>query len=214
MIKQKAPEHLRANTIQIVSENNFNTAAGMASSASGLSCLAYALFRVYGIEATREQISTYARLGSGSACRSLEGGFVHWYRQIDYGGVPESLALRVRFDNEQWWLDNLRLLICVVKPDPAQSKVKETPSTDGMQLSMQTSELLKLRLENNLPLKHIDQLKRALSEMDFHTFAEVTMRESNQLHAVCLDTLPAIFYMNSASKLIVNTVRDLNEEAG
>jgi diphosphomevalonate decarboxylase len=79
-----------------------------------------------------------------------------------------------------------------------------------MQLSMQTSELLKLRLENNLPLKHIDQLKQSLSEMDFHTFAEVTIRESNQLHAVCLDTLPAIFYMNNASKLIVNTVRDLN----
>ena len=38
------------------------------------------------------------------------------------------------------------------------------------------------------------------------------MRESNQLHAVCLDTLPAIFYMNNTSKLIVNTVRDLNHE--
>jgi diphosphomevalonate decarboxylase len=100
MIKQKAPEHLRANTIQIISENNFNTAAGMASSASGLSCLAYALFKVYGIEASREEISMYARLGSGSACRSLEGGFVHWYRQIDYRGVPESIALRVKFDNE------------------------------------------------------------------------------------------------------------------
>lgn len=38
------------------------------------------------------------------------------------------------------------------------------------------------------------------------------MRESNQLHAVCLDTLPAIFYMNNTSKLIVNIVRDLNNE--
>lgn len=40
------------------------------------------------------------------------------------------------------------------------------------------------------------------------------MRESNQLHAVCLDTLPAIFYMNNTSKLIVNTVRDINAEHG
>lgn len=36
------------------------------------------------------------------------------------------------------------------------------------------------------------------------------MRESNQLHAICLDTLPAIFYMNSTSKNIVNLVRDIN----
>ena len=45
---------------------------------------------------------------------------------------------------------------------------------------------------------------------DFHTFAEVTMREANQLHAICLDTLPAIFYMNQTSKNIVNFVRDIN----
>lgn len=38
------------------------------------------------------------------------------------------------------------------------------------------------------------------------------MRESNQLHAICLDTLPPIFYMNNTSKQIVNTVRDLNAE--
>lgn len=81
-----------------------------------------------------------------------------------------------------------------------------------MQLSMETSELLKLRLQNELPEKHIGQLKKSLQEKDFNTFAEIVMRESNQLHAVCLDTLPAIFYMNNTSKAIVNTVRDLNEE--
>ena len=76
MIKLRAPENLKSNSIEIVSENNFHTAAGMASSSSGLSCLAFALFKVYGIEATREEMSMFARLGSGSACRSLEGGFV------------------------------------------------------------------------------------------------------------------------------------------
>jgi diphosphomevalonate decarboxylase len=80
MIKERAPEHLRSHSIEIVSENNFNTAAGLASSASGLSCLAFALFKVYGIEANREEISMFARLGSGSACRSLEGGFVQWHK--------------------------------------------------------------------------------------------------------------------------------------
>jgi len=69
-----------------------------------------------------------------------------------------------------------------------------------MQLSMETSELLKLRLENQLPEKHIGQIKDSLIQKDFHKFSEVVMRESNQLHAVCLDTLPPIFYMNNTSK--------------
>ena len=38
------------------------------------------------------------------------------------------------------------------------------------------------------------------------------MKESNQLHAVCLDTTPAIFYMNQTSKHIANTIRDLNSQ--
>ncbi len=47
-------------------------------------------------------------------------------------------------------------MICVVEPDHGQNQVKDVPSTDGMQLSMETSELLKLRLENDLPIKHIN----------------------------------------------------------
>ena len=62
--------------IKIESENNFNTAAGLASSASGLSCLGFALSKLYGLG--DENNSLLARLGSGSACRSLDGGFVLW----------------------------------------------------------------------------------------------------------------------------------------
>lgn len=76
MIRGRAPTAMKNYGVDIISVNNFNTAAGMASSSSGLSCLAFALFKAYGIEASREEISMYARLGSGSACRSLEGGFV------------------------------------------------------------------------------------------------------------------------------------------
>ena len=85
-------------------------------------------------------------------------------------------------------------------PDSGQNEVKDVPSTDGMQLSMETSELLKLRLENQLPEKHISKIKESLIQKDFHKFSEVVMRESNQLHAICLDTLPPIFYMNNTSK--------------
>ena len=79
--------------IQVVSVNNFATAAGLASSASGLACLARSLAAVYGLEETYEgEFSMYARLGSGSACRSLYGGVVEWKRG---------------FQNESELVDNL-----------------------------------------------------------------------------------------------------------
>jgi len=63
--------------IIIESENNFATASGLASSSSGLSCLSFALAELFGVKEKFEgEYSTFARLGSGSACRSLFGGFV------------------------------------------------------------------------------------------------------------------------------------------
>jgi len=56
----------------------------MASSASGLSCLAKVLAELYGVKEQFEgELSIFARLGSGSACRSLYGGFVIWNRGFD-----------------------------------------------------------------------------------------------------------------------------------
>ena len=70
--------------IRVESVNNFATAAGLASSASGLACLARCIAAVYGIEESFEgEFSMYARLGSGSACRSLYGGVVEWKRGYD-----------------------------------------------------------------------------------------------------------------------------------
>lgn len=63
--------------LRITSENNFATASGLASSSSGLSCLSFALANLYGIpEEFSGEYTKFARLGSGSACRSLYGGFV------------------------------------------------------------------------------------------------------------------------------------------
>ena len=62
----------------IESENNFNTAAGLASSSSGLSCLGFALANLYGLPKNKIDYTLLARMGSGSACRSIYGGFVRW----------------------------------------------------------------------------------------------------------------------------------------
>ena len=130
----------------------------------------------------------FARLGSGSACRSLYGGVVEWEKGFshvdDIMNEPEqvskrAIAKKVCFDSLDFWVQNLRILICVVKPDKGQNAFKDIPSTEGMKLSLQTSEMLRLRLENDLPGKHITQMKAAMVAKDFHSFSEVTMRESN-----------------------------------
>ena len=115
--------------IRVTSENNFATASGLASSSSGLSCLSYALAKLLGVQESYEgEYSKFARLGSGSACRSLYGGFVEWNRgfkskqELEY--EPEkvsdrSIAQPVKLTEESlnFWLDNLKILICVVKPE-------------------------------------------------------------------------------------------------
>mmetsp|Transcript_8186 Transcript_8186/g.9888 ORF Transcript_8186/g.9888 Transcript_8186/m.9888 type:complete len:105 (+) Transcript_8186:450-764(+) len=83
--------------IRVESVNNFATAAGLASSASGLACLARCLAAVYGLEESFEgEFSMYARLGSGSACRSLYGGVVEWKRgfanEAELQNRPEDVS--------------------------------------------------------------------------------------------------------------------------
>ncbi|XP_014116019.1 PREDICTED: diphosphomevalonate decarboxylase isoform X2 [Pseudopodoces humilis] len=92
--------------IHIASENNFPTAAGLASSAAGYACLVSALARLYGLE---EELSEVARRGSGSACRSMFGGFVQWQRGERPDGT-DSLALQVA--PETHWPE-LRVLVLV-----------------------------------------------------------------------------------------------------
>lgn len=90
-IKKIARVDLLQMRIKVVSTNNFPTASGVASSSSGLSCLAYCLAKIYGVEMDLGEISRLARLGSGSACRSLYGGFVMWDRGFSSFEVSKSV---------------------------------------------------------------------------------------------------------------------------
>jgi diphosphomevalonate decarboxylase len=66
--------------VKIVSRNNFPTAAGLASSAAGFGALATAINEALGLGLDKKGLSMLARRGSGSATRSIHGGFVHWHR--------------------------------------------------------------------------------------------------------------------------------------
>ena len=93
--------------VHICSENNFPTAAGLASSAAGYACLVYTLCQVFDI---KDNISEIARQGSGSACRSIYGGFVQWHMGTKEDG-SDSVASMIK--EAEFWSD-LHVLILVV----------------------------------------------------------------------------------------------------
>lgn len=102
----------------------------------------------------------------------------------------------------------MRILVLVVN----ESKKKHS-STSAMQRSVETSQLLKYRAEH-LVAPRTEAMIEAIKNRDFQTFAELTMKDSNQFHAVCLDTYPPCTYMNDVSHAIVDLVHAYNESHG
>ncbi|KAM6980178.1 diphosphomevalonate decarboxylase [Aplochiton taeniatus] len=190
-----------SHKVHICSVNNFPTAAGLASSAAGYACLVYTLARVFGVEG---ELSGVARQGSGSACRSIYGGFVQWSMGERKDG-EDSLAQQV--EPETHWPE-LRVLVLVVSAER-----KPVGSTSGMQTSVQTSSLLKHRADSVVPAR-MEEMIQAIHNKDFALFADLTMKDSNQFHATCLDTYPPIFYLNDVSRRIITLVHRYNRHYG
>ena len=140
--------------IRICTANNFPTACGLASSASGFACLALALSHSFKYKG---DVSELARLGSGSACRSCFGGFVKWSSGKN---SAESIATTL-FSSDHW--PNLNILALVLEDGR-----KDVSSTHGMRETVLTSELLKQRV-------HLVETKR------LHEMEEVIFDYLNQL---------------------------------
>ncbi|XP_044516467.1 diphosphomevalonate decarboxylase [Gracilinanus agilis] len=187
--------------VHIASVNDFPTAAGLASSAAGYACLVYTLAQLYGVES---ELSEVARQGSGSACRSMFGGFVQWHMGERPDG-KDSIAQQVA--PESHWPE-LRVLVLVVSAER-----KPVSSTSGMQTSVETSSLLKFRAESVVPGR-MAEMARCIKERDFEGFGQLTMKDSNQFHATCLDTFPPICYLNDTSRQIISLVHCFNAYYG
>lgn len=201
--KNSSAPPLSTYFVHIASYNNFPTAAGLASSASGFAALTASLAALYELPSTPTELSLIARQGSGSACRSLLGGFVAWNQgELDSGA--DSLAVQVA--PETHWPD-IHALICVVSDTK-----KGTSSTSGMQRTVDTSPLLQHRIKHVVPQRMAD-ISAAILARDFDRFAEITMADSNQFHAVALDTSPPIFYMNDVSRAIIAIIEEYNRVA-
>jgi diphosphomevalonate decarboxylase len=192
-VKAVAGPELENRGVKIVTFNNFPTAAGMASSASGLAALTFALSKLFRLSLSDEQLSAIARLGSGSASRSLFGGIVEW-RAGDSHETSHSLQV---FPASHW--PELRLLVLITS-----SKSKEVPSTDAMLIR---TEQLMNRAENIVPGR-LEQIKSALASKNFEELAEIIMTDSDCLHS-CINAT-GVNYLNEISEKIKTVVRRFN----
>ncbi|KAI0684938.1 Diphosphomevalonate decarboxylase [Cytidiella melzeri] len=204
-LEEKSPNEpkLSSYPVHISSRNNFPTAAGLASSAAGFAALISSLAALYQLPTSPSDLSRISRQGSGSACRSLFGGYVAWEMGSKADG-SDSLAVEVA--PQSHWPD-MHALICVVSDDK-----KGTSSTSGMQRTVETSPLLQHRIKEVVPAR-MEVIKKAILARDFDAFARVTMQDSNQFHAVALDTDPPIFYMNDVSRAIIALITEYNRVA-
>lgn len=79
-----------------------------------------------------------------------------------------------------------------------------------MKRSVETSELLRYRADKCVP-ERVEEMEKAIVKKNFVKFAELTMKDSNQMHAVCLDTYPPCSYLNDVSHSIIDVIHAYNE---
>ena len=185
--------------IKIESMNTFPIASGCASSASSMAALVLAITSALNLQniLSKTELSKIARMGSGSACRSIFGGVSEWVTGV--GGLSFAQQL---YKNDYWDL-GVKLII-------VNQKEKDVSSSIGMKITKETSELFKYRI-NHVVKNNIEKLKKSLEEKDFSNLAEVIIKDSNNFHACCRDSYPTINYLNEESDFIMKCVYTLNK---
>lgn len=179
----------------VETESNIPIAAGVASSASGFAALVLALNELYGWKLSTRDLSILARLGSGSASRSVASGFVEWHAGAREDGM-DSYA-------EAWaetWPD-LRIGLVTVS-----TTEKPVDSRTAMKRTMQTSPLYEGWPGRSA--EDLDQLRTAIREKDFNLLGETAESNALAMHEIMFTANPPVNYWLPESKTAMDGVRE------
>jgi diphosphomevalonate decarboxylase len=178
------------------SYNNFPLGVGIASSASGFAALALSASRAAGLDMDESSLSRLARLGSGSACRSIPGGFVEWVTGTgDLDSFAASIAPKGYWDLQ----DCIVLLSC---------EPKNIGSSLGHQLAG-TSPFQAARLADTP--RRLSICRKSILDRDFNTFAAIVEEDSDLMHSVMRTSCPPLLYWQAESLTIMQAVRELRK---
>ena len=190
VVRQAARMRMNA---EVVSENNFPTGAGIASSAAAFAALALSASKAAGLNWSEPAVSRLARLGSGSAARSVPAGFVEW----QMGTCDEDCFAFSIAPPGHWALAD-----CVAV---VSSGHKATGSTEGHALTP-TSPLQAARVAD--APRRLDICRRAILDRDFGVLAGIIEQDSDMMHAVMMTSQPALFYWKPATLAVMEAVRE------
>lgn len=182
---------------RVESINHVPTAAGLASSASGLAALAGAASDAAGLSLSPGELSKLARMGSGSACRSIYGGFSEWEK-----GHSHSSSYAVPIDEADWDIGMLFIVVNDAK--------KEVSSRDGMKRTVDTSPFYEGWLQTLG--SDLSEMKQAIKERSVQKVGEIAERNALKMHATTLGAQPPFTYWTAESMKAMDAVREIRKQ--
>ncbi len=186
--------------VDVVSNNNFPTAAGLASSASGYAALVTAMDQAFQTGLSREALSGLARQGSGSAGRSLFGGFARMHRgQRDDGKDAVATPL---LGKDEWPLE---VVVAI-----ASEQEKSVSSTVGMEATRDSSPFYQQWIDTQEA--DIDRAIEAIAQRDFRELRAVAEYSCLKMHGLMLSAEPGLVYWNHATVACIHEVRSMRDE--
>lgn len=185
-------KHFRDDRVIIKTANNFPTASGLASSASGFAALTVGLNAFFQAGYTLQELATLTRLGSGSSCRSLLDDFAIWHQNGSIETLPNPFK-------------DLRMIVVLI----SEAK-KAISSRDAMKITMETAPSYQTWIkESDVDFQTI---KQAILNKDFIQVGETMEKNSARLHQVMADSNPPIRYQQPASLEVLTMVSRLRQQ--
>ncbi len=185
------PDRHRA---RIASQCNFPIAAGLASSASSFAALTVAAAHAAGRSLTTAELASLAGQASGSAARSLLGGFV------ELANTDEGIAVDTLCEADDWPL--AVVVVAITETGP-----KAVGSTEAMEISRKTSPFYSNWVEQQSA--DLDTAREAIQDRDFDKLARIAEHNCLKMHSIMWASRPPMVYWNAATMRCLETVRTL-----
>ena len=184
---------------EVSSINNFPTGAGLASSASAFAALTLAATDALGMMISKKEQSKLARKGSGSAARSIFGGFVEMLAGQDPAGKD---AFAIQLAPASYW--DLRVLILITSAEE-----KSTGSTEAMNLTAMTSPYYENWITDSI--HDLNEMRTAIRSKDFEKLGELAEYNALKMHALTLSSRPPIIYWNHTTIDLIHHIQALRK---
>ena len=177
---------------RVASRNTFPTGAGIASSASGFAALTVAAAAALGLDLRTDALSRLARLASGSACRSLYGGYVEWLAGT---GDEDSLARQLAPAGHWPLVDVVAVVSTTYKPVPSEAGHALAGSSPFLAARLDT-------LDETLAA-----CRDAIRRRDLPALGAVAEADALSMHAVAMTSQPPAWYWSCGTLAVLEALR-------